>query len=51
MIFPKAWGEYHQRYHQNSNVVVLEPDMAEAFPNAESVNKALRSIYAISNRQ
>lgn len=42
-------GKYHQRYHQRSNVVILEPDMAEAFPNAESVNQALRSIHAISN--
>jgi len=26
------------------DVVRLEPDVAEAFPNADSVNKALRSL-------
>lgn len=41
-------GKYYQRYHQRSNVVVLEPDMADAFPNAEAVNQALRSIYRVA---
>ena len=31
-----ARGKYYQRYHQRSNVVVLEPDMVDAFPNAEA---------------
>jgi len=30
------------------NVVRLEPDVAEAFPNADSVNEALRSLIRIS---
>ncbi|SMN00786.1 hypothetical protein SPONN_1968 [uncultured Candidatus Thioglobus sp.] len=42
-------GKYYQRYHQRSNVVVLEPDMADAFPNAEAVNQALRSIHRVVN--
>lgn len=42
-------GKYYQRYHQRSNVVVLEPDMADAFPNSETVNQALRSVYRVAN--
>ena len=37
-------GKYAKAYHQGSNVVVLAPDVAERFPNAESVNQALRSL-------
>jgi hypothetical protein len=31
-------GKYAQRYARGSNVVVLEPDVAKIFPNAEAVN-------------
>jgi hypothetical protein len=41
-------GKYYKRYHQKSNIVVLEPDIAEAFPNAEAVNQALRSIRQVA---
>ena len=30
------------------DVVRLEPDVAEAFPNADSVNEALRSMIRVS---
>ncbi len=49
--FPKEVREkYAEWYHLSSNVVVLEPDVAEFFPNSEAVNQALRSIHAITNR-
>jgi hypothetical protein len=32
-------GKYAQRYAHGSNVVVLEPNGAKIFPNAEAVNK------------
>jgi len=35
-------GKYAKQYHQESNIVVLEPDVAERFPNSEAVNSALR---------
>ena len=38
-------GKYYKRYHQSSNVVVLEPDVAARFKNATAVNKALRSLF------
>jgi hypothetical protein len=35
-------GKYAKRYAQGTNVVLLEPDVAAAFPSAEAVNRALR---------
>jgi len=35
-------GKYAERFKDGSNVVVLDPDLAEKFPTTESVNKALR---------
>ncbi|MBK7906324.1 MAG: hypothetical protein IPJ78_07150 [Gemmatimonadetes bacterium] len=37
-------GKYAKRYAQGSNIVVLEPDVAEAFPTARAVNTALRKL-------
>lgn len=37
-------GKYAARYAKGSNVVVLEPDVARAFPNSEAVNRALRLL-------
>ena len=35
-------GKYAARVAAETNVVVLEPDVAEAFPNDQAVNAALR---------
>jgi hypothetical protein len=40
-------GKYARRYTQGTNVVVLEPDVAKAFPNAEAVNSSLRALASI----
>ena len=38
-------GKYYRRLlKEGSNVVVLEPDVAKAFPNSGAVNDALRSV-------
>jgi hypothetical protein len=37
-------GKYAKKYHQSSNIVVLDPDVAARFPNSEAVNQALRSL-------
>jgi hypothetical protein len=44
-------GKYARRYAQGTNVVVLEPDVAKAFPNAEAVNSSLRSLAEIIRRR
>ena len=38
---------YASRYAAGSNIVVLEPDVAALFPNAASVNEALRSLAVV----
>ena len=44
-------GQYAHRYAQGTNVVVLEPDVARAFPNAEAVNSSLRALARIISKQ
>jgi len=40
-----ARGKYYKRLlKEGSNVVVLDRDVAKAFPDSASVNKALRSV-------
>ena len=43
-------GKYYQRFRASSNVVVLDPDVSAAFPNAASVNEALRSLATVARR-
>ena len=38
------------RYRQGANVVLIEPDLAHAFPDSKSVNDALRALLAIATR-
>jgi len=37
-------GKYSSRFAQGSNVIVLDPDVAEVFGDAEAVNEALRLL-------
>ena len=41
-------GKYAQRYAEGTNLVLLAPDVAEAFPTAEAVNDALRLVLQLS---
>jgi len=44
-------GKYHKRLRkEGSNIVVLDRDIAKAFPDSASVNSALRAILK-SKRQ
>ena len=44
-------GKYAKRYKQGSNVIVLDPDVAKAFPDKKSVNQSLRALAKIIHRQ
>ena len=44
-------GKYAARYAEGTNVVLLDPDVAAAFPDAQSVNTALRTLADIARRQ
>jgi hypothetical protein len=41
-------GKYAARAARETNVVVLEPEIAEAFPNAKAVNEALRGLLDVA---
>ena len=43
-------GKYAAKVAASSNIVVLEPQIARAFPNDRAVNKALRSILKSANK-
>lgn len=43
-------GKYSKRYAEGSNVVVLDPDVVDLFPDSASVNHALRALAGIIRR-
>jgi len=44
-------GKYAKRYSEGTNVVVLDPDVAEYFPDHESVNESLRCLVTIIRKR
>ena len=44
-------GKYAARFAEGTNLVLLEPDVAARFPNAASVNKALREVIKSRSRR
>jgi len=44
-------GKYVQRYREGTNLVLLDPDVARAFPGDEAVNEALRMLIRIASTQ
>ncbi|MGH9838550.1 MAG: hypothetical protein ACREEM_07190 [Blastocatellia bacterium] len=41
-------GKYVTRFRAGTNVVVLAPDVAQAFPTEEAVNEALRLVMRMA---
>ena len=44
-------GKYVERFAKGGNVIVLDPDVAQIFPDSESVNQALRALAEIIRNQ
>jgi hypothetical protein len=44
-------GKYAQRFAEGTNIVLIDPDLLEYFPDQEAVNNALRGLAAIIKRQ
>lgn len=44
-------GKYAKRYTEGTNVVLLDPDVAAAFPDSAAVNSALRALLEIARRE
>jgi hypothetical protein len=43
-------GKYYKQYIESTNVVVLDPDIAAVFHNAEAVNQALRAMLKFAEQ-
>jgi hypothetical protein len=43
-------GKYVERYRAGTNLVLLDPDVAQAFPNDAAVNEALRMLIQVAKR-
>lgn len=41
-------GKYAKQYRGGTNLVLLDPELAEAFPDDAAVNDALRAVLKIS---
>ena len=44
-------GKYAARYRAGTNLVLLEPEVAKAFPNEKAVNEALKLVMKLKQVQ
>jgi hypothetical protein len=42
-----ARGKYAVRCHEGVNLVPIDPDLTEVFPDVEAVNQALRAMESV----
>jgi len=47
---PGVRGQYFESYRKGTNLVLLSPDVAKAFPSEDAVNDALRSLIEIARK-
>jgi hypothetical protein len=44
-------GKHYEAYRGGTNVVLLDPDVAEVFTDSEAVNRALRLLLELAKAQ
>ena len=44
-------SKYYERYRQGTNVILLDADVAQAFKDSESVNRALRLLLDLARQE
>jgi hypothetical protein len=44
-------GKFYKEYMKGTNVVLLDPDVAEVFPDSQAVNAALRALAELAKKQ
>ncbi len=44
-------GKHHLAYKQGTNVIFLEPDIADVFKDSDSVNHALRMLLDLAEEE
>jgi hypothetical protein len=47
---PGVRGKYLDAYRSGTNLILLSPDVAKAFPTEDAVNEALRSLVRVAQR-
>ena len=40
-------GKYAARFSEGTNLVIIDPDIMDVFPDSKSVNEALRALATI----
>ena len=43
-------GKYYREFMNGTNLVLLRPEIAQAFPTADAVNDALQSLIDVATR-
>ncbi|MEI6155182.1 MAG: hypothetical protein WCQ90_13970 [Deltaproteobacteria bacterium] len=43
-------GKYFESYQKGTNLVLISPDVAKAFPTEKAVNEALRSLIDLAQK-
>jgi hypothetical protein len=43
-------GKFYHEFTKGTNLVLLRPEVAQAFPTAEAVNDALQSLIDVATR-
>jgi hypothetical protein len=41
-------GKYYSAFKEKHNIVLLDPEVANAFPSEEAVNEALKSLIKVA---
>ena len=44
-------GKFYKQYMKGTNVVLLDPDVADVFPDSQTVNEVLRVLAQLAKRQ
>jgi hypothetical protein len=44
-------GKYADRFGEGTNIIVLDPDVAEVFSDAKAVNEALRPLAELVRKR
>jgi len=47
---PGVRGKYYREYMKSTNLVLLRPEVAQAFPTSDAVNEALQSLIDVATR-
>jgi hypothetical protein len=44
-------GSTHTRYAEGSNIMVIDPEVLDVFPDGDAVNETLRALAPVLRRQ